>query len=152
MAATTKFASGFRVYHRRYLKLGAGVKAIPGTICGFATSGAAKGYIVDGGYNGNIQVLGRFGGDTIVDNTAGANGAASQEVQFGRPFECHRLLNDTVAPLLQTDCGSVCFVKDNNTLTAEDSSNPAYGILIELEGSEVYAVPLFPAPVPAVAS
>lgn len=150
MAATAKYGSGFRVYHRRYFKLGAGVKAIPGTICGFAVSGAAKGYVVDGNYTGNILALGRFGGDYIVDNTAGANGAASQEVQFGRPFECHRLLNDTVAPLAQTDCGSLCFVKDNNTLSAATSGNPAYGVLIEIEGGEVYALPLFPAVQPAV--
>lgn len=150
MAATQTFASGFRVYHRRPLKLGAGVKALPGTIAGFAVDGAAKGHVVDGGYAGNILVLGRFGGDRPVDNTAGANGAKSAEVQFTRPFEAHRLLNDTVAALVQSDCGSLCFVKDNNTLSAASSGNPAYGVLIEIEGSEVYACPLFPAVQPAV--
>jgi hypothetical protein len=57
------------------------------------------------------------------DNTGGAAGARTVKVQFPEPKTLYLLRNDATAPILQAHIGGSAFALDDQTVSADSSSN-----------------------------
>lgn len=126
MATTKEFPAGPVRFDRLKIKMGANYKALKGVHAAIALAGGDEGYVVEGDSDTDLLAIGRF--NATVDNTDGAAGAKSVEVDFGREVVCFRWLNDTGSPVAITDFGHPVYYKDNNTVTASSSGTSIAGI------------------------
>lgn len=140
MAATKDRPGRFSVMTHRKMELGANVKAIKGTGAAFATQGANAGYVVPMSAAAGLRPIGRFA--ETVDNTGGVAGAKKADTLFHRSFECIHWLNDGVAPVAKADRGSLCFGKDNDTVSSDGTGRSYAGLVWDLDGAEVLVEPL----------
>lgn len=126
---------------RRKMELGANVKAIKGTSAALAISGGNAGYVVPMIGAVGLMPLGRFG--ETVDNTSGALGAKKVEVLFHRQFEVLHWANDSGGgtPVTKAMRGSLCYAKDNDTVSGDATSRSAAGLVWDVVGSEVLVEP-----------
>lgn len=143
MAAANDRPGRFSVMTRRKLELGANVKAIKGTAAALATQGGNAGYVVPMSAAAGLLPIGRF--SETVDNTGGAVGAKKVEVVFHRQFECVHWNNDSgggSTPVTKAKRGTLCFAKDNDTVSADGTNRSFAGLVWDVEGSEVLVEPL----------
>lgn len=111
------------------VKLGAGVKALKGTLA----ARNAAGYAVQASNTAGLKVIGVF--QATVDNTAGIDGALSVGVETG----VFKFVNDGVAPCVQVDVFGTVFVSDNQTIrTRAGSLGIAAGLLEQIDSDGVW--------------
>lgn len=110
-------------------KLGAGVKAIKGTLAARNLAG----YTVPAANTAGLRVTGVF--QATVDNTAGADGALTVGVETG----VFKFLNDGVAPCVQADLFGSVAVSDNQTArTRAGSLGVLAGVLEQIDADGVW--------------
>ena len=119
MSTTTFFAAGFVNFSTRQVRVGADYKAVKGTIAAVALSGSSRGCLVDVETAvGELRIIGRLA--EAVDNTGGAAGALSAEVDFHRMRECIKWKNSAIAPLTLADLGASAYVESNDTVSSDE--------------------------------
>lgn len=92
----------------------AGVKAFAG---GIAVANA-NGFAAPGSTATTLTYLGRFA--ETVDNTAGANGAKTVQVDRKDAYQYGNLAGDLVT---QADLGKVCYIVDDQTVAKTNGGN-----------------------------
>ncbi|RRW89154.1 hypothetical protein [Pandoraea apista] len=94
-----------------------GVPVKAGTVirAGVIVCADATGYAIEGKAAADLTCLGRAEG--YVDNTKGANGAATVLVRRGKAF---KWANEPTDPVKQPLLGKRCYVVDNQTVAATD--------------------------------
>lgn len=92
------------------------------------------GYAAPGREASGLIAVGRS--EKRTDNTTGQDGDLTVEIRTGT----FRFANDSVDPVTQADCGSACFVVDDETVSASDSggARSVAGRIIELENAGVW--------------
>ena len=123
-----------KVVRRAAVQLAAGVKAYQGAAAMIITSGTGKGYYApaDAGKVGDVE--GRF--LETVDNTLGAAGAASAQIEFGHDRELVPFVNDSGAPLAAADRGGPAYALDDQTVSATVST-AIMGRLYDVDANNV---------------
>lgn len=138
MAAVRDRPGRFTVMTRRKLELGANVKAIKGTQAAIATEGSNAGYVVPMSAAEGLLPIGRF--TETVDNTGGALGAKKAEVAFHRTIECLHWTNDSggsSTPVTKAMRGTLCFAKDNDTVSGSGTGRSFAGFVWDIVDGEV---------------
>ena len=102
-----------KIVRRAAVQLAAGVKAYQGAAAMIITSGTGKGYYAPAAAGKVGDVEGRF--LETVDNTLGAAGAASAQIEFGHDREIIPFVNDSGAPLAAADRGGPAYALDGKT-------------------------------------
>lgn len=111
----------------------AGVKIPAGTL----VVANASGFAAPGITAATLACLGMA--DTSVDNSAGADGAATVLVQRGRAF---KWLNDAGDPVTQASLGRPCYIVDNQTVARTHGTNtrsPA-GLVVGVDADGVWVI------------
>ncbi len=132
MAALTKDRlSSFRVLKRDVRPLAASVKAIKGGLA-VAKSGYYKPGVVETG----AVVVGRF--TETVDNTAGAAGAKSAEIEFFKDRVVFLLNNDGANPVVAADREASCYVIDDQTVSQLATGRSVAGKVYDVTSEGVW--------------
>lgn len=101
------------------LEVAAGAKIFTGALVVVNTNGfAAPGAATEG-----FKVAGRA--EEYIDNTLGANGDQSINIKRGT----FKFDNDTTLPVQHKDLLGLCYVKDDGTVRAEDTTAGAVNII-----------------------
>jgi hypothetical protein len=134
MAALTKARSA-SVRMLRYDKrpLAANAKVFKGAL---AVCDTASGYYKPGAAGTGLIPVGRFYED--VDNSGGAAGAKSANVQFFRDRVVLLLDNDTATTLLASQREQDCFMLDDHTVTGASQGNSRAGIIYDVTPEGVW--------------
>jgi hypothetical protein len=103
--------------------LAASVKAYKGAKCMIITSGTGKGYYAPADSAKIGYVVGYF--DETVDNSAGAIGALSVNVEFTNELTLEQYVNDTGTAIDATNRGGLAYALDDLTATGAVGSVPA---------------------------
>ena len=134
MAALTKPRPGSTRtirYDRRPLAANAKVFKGALAVCDTATGNFKPGVAAVG-----LIPVGRFYED--VDNTGGADGARSANVQFFRDRHVFLLDNDTNKPLTASEREQDCFILDDHTVTGSTNSNSRAGVIYDVTDEGVW--------------
>jgi hypothetical protein len=109
----------------------AGVKIFAGAL----VAANATGYAQPGAVATTLTYLGRA--DQFVDNTGGANGAATVMVRRRRAFYWQNSATDAVT---QASVGKVCYIADDQTVSATNGANTqsAAGIVLSVDANGVW--------------
>jgi hypothetical protein len=117
MGALTQ--DGSRSYRRidfQLVPLAAGVKAIKGGLAMLITASTSASYFAPASSGKTGVVRGTFA--ETVDNTAGADGALSANLEYGDEVFCELVANDVGGtPVAVTDRGKICYALDDQTVT-----------------------------------
>lgn len=73
-----------------------------------------------------------------LDNTGGSAGAFKVAVTPSLGHIDYLLANDTVTPVVQADVGGPCYVKDDQTVTGDDTGASVAGTVMGLESGQVW--------------
>lgn len=113
------------------LAVGAGVKIFGGALVGVN----AAGFAVPASADATLVTVGRS--DQHVDNTGGADGAATVNVVRGKLI---KLANSSADPVTQASVGRTCYVVDDQTVAAGHATNtrPAAGKVFGIEADGVW--------------
>ncbi len=134
MAALTKPRPGsVRVLRYDRRPLAANAKTFKGAL---AVCDTSSGFFKPGSAGAGLIPVGRFYED--VDNTGGANGARSANIQFFRDRSVFLLDNDTVAPLTAAEREQDCFVLDDHTVTGAANGNSRAGTIYDVTDEGVW--------------
>lgn len=93
---------------------------------GFAmmiTGGANAGYFEPANTTDTGIVVAKFAED--FDNTGGANGALSANIEFPDERQLEGFDNDTVNPVTNAMCEQLCYALDDHTVSAAENTKPA---------------------------
>lgn len=95
----------------------------------------ASGYAAAGSTATGLTYLGRA--DEYQDNTSGANGAINVRV---RRKDAFYWANSSTDPVTQASLGKVCYIVDDQTVSATSGSNTqsAAGIVVGLDANGVW--------------
>lgn len=124
-----------RVIQRDKRPLAANAKVYRGALAVAFLSGASSGYFTQG-QAGDIVAVGRYTED--VDNTGGADGALSAEIEFFTDRWVFLLKNDTVSAVVVADRESACFVLDDQTVTHAANGNGVAGVVYDVTSDGVW--------------
>lgn len=139
MTAKTKSSPGsLKTVERERRPLAAGAKVWAGSLAMCITSGTSRGYYKQADGSSIGRVVGRF--TEAVDNTAGADGALSAEINFMRERKLVLAVNDTGTAVAVADRESVCFALDDQTVTEAESEQIA-GSVYDVTSEGVWIEP-----------
>lgn len=142
MGALTKARpASVRTVTRDLRPLAADAVVYKGGLAIAVISSTGKGYYKQGDATSIGVAVGRFYAD--ADNDGGADGDVSVEIHFFRERSLFLLNNDTVSACAVTDRESVCYVKDDQTVTAAVNNVEAglvydvttEGVWVEVDGA-----------------
>jgi len=136
MTALTKERPGrFETISEDKVPVAANVKCLKGALAVYDTNaGTDKGHARPAITDTNLVIAGRFA--ETVDNTGGAAGDKKVLISFMREFTVFYLENDTGGtPVTAADVGSVCFLLDDTTVTADATGRSIAGEVHELVGT-----------------
>jgi hypothetical protein len=147
-ALTKARTSGsIRFINRDFRPLAANAKVWPGALaCVITGGGTSSGYYVQGKAGSHLVAVGRYTGLSsaavavggVIDNTGGADGAISAEIEFFEPFYIFLLVNDTVSAVVVADRGSECYILDDQTATHAASGNGPAGLVYDVTTEGVW--------------
>jgi hypothetical protein len=109
-------ASSFKTVVRDLRPLATGVKAIKGGLAACKVTG----FFGPATGDPDEVIVGRF--YETVDNTTGANGAKSANVDHFRERTVFLLVNASVAPVTVTSRERACYAEDDQTVSADDGA------------------------------
>lgn len=152
MAALTKQrTSGSRRFiDRDFRPLAANAKVYPGALaCVIVGGGTSSGYYKQGAAGATLIAIGRFTGlgsvqpgtNGVLDNTGGADGAISAEVEFFNSFYIFLLNNDAVSAVVVADRGSGAYILDDQTATHASQGNGIAGVVYDVTAEGVWLIP-----------
>jgi hypothetical protein len=121
-----------RAVDRDKRPLAADAKVWQGALAACIISGTGKGYYAPADDSLIAVTVGRF--VESVDNTGGAAGALSAQVEFFRERWLYLLANDTGTPVVVADRESNCYVLDDQTVSGTVSTSiagPVYDVVSE---------------------
>lgn len=124
-----------RLINRDVRPLAAGAKVLRGSAVACWLSGAKAGFY-DAAQAGDIVVVGIARAD--VDNTAGANGDLSVEIDFLKDRWLYLLDNDTTTAVVVADRESLCYALDDHTATATSAGNGSSGVVYDVTTEGVW--------------
>jgi hypothetical protein len=133
MTALTRAKPGsIRRIHRDGRPLAANVKAWQGAVAMVILSGTGKGYYCPADDAKIGVAVGRF--YETKDNTGGAAGAVSVQIEFFRERVVMLVANDTDTPVVVADREGPCYVLDDQTVTGTVGTahgGPVYDVTTE---------------------
>lgn len=97
--------------------------------------GASSGFFAQG-QAGSVIAVGRY--TESVDNTGGADGAVSAEIEFFKDRWLFLLKNDTVSAVVVADRESACYVLDDQTATHAAAGNGVAGVVYDVTTDGVW--------------
>jgi hypothetical protein len=137
MTALTRAKPGsIRRIFRDARPLAANVKSWQGALAVCIVSGTGKGYYAPADDSLIAVAVGRF--FETKDNTGGAAGAVSAQIQFFRERVVMLLANDTGTPVVVADRESSCYALDDQTATG-DPTTAAIGTVYDVTTEGVWA-------------
>jgi hypothetical protein len=128
---------GSRRFIQRDLRpLAANAKVWRGGLAVAVIGGVTSSGYYEQGQAGSVTAVGRFTQD--VDNTGGADGALSAEIEFFTDRWIFLLKNDTVSAVVVADRESACFVLDDQTVTHASAGNGVAGVVYDVTSDGVW--------------
>lgn len=136
-----------RYIARDFRQIAANGKVYPGALaCVITGGGTSSGYYQQGAAATTLSAVGRFtefgstapGTNGVFDNTGGADGAISVEVEYFNPFWIFLMRNDTGSAVVTADRGSVCYVLDDQTVTHTSTGHSVAGIVYDVTSEGVW--------------
>jgi hypothetical protein len=124
-----------RLIQRDVRPLAAAAKVFRGSAIAVWLSGAKAGYC-DAAQAGDMVVVGIARAD--VDNTAGANGDLSVEVQYDSDRWIRLFDNDTVSAVVVADREALCYALDDHTVTHASAGNGPAGVVYDVTTEGVW--------------
>lgn len=124
-----------RLINRDVRPLAAGAKVFRGSAIAVWLSGAKSGYY-DAGQAGDVAGVGIARAD--VDNTAGANGDLSVEIDFITDRWIQLFDNDTGTAVVVGDRESPCYFLDDHTVTGAFAGNGVAGLVYDVTSEGVW--------------
>jgi hypothetical protein len=144
MAALTKPRIGsLRVITRDKRPLAANAKVFQGALAVAILSGPSGGYYAQG-QAGSVVAVGRF--KDTVDNTGGANGALSAEIEFFKERWIYLLDNDTASAVVVGDRENGCYILDDHTVTHASGGNGPAGVVYDVTAEGIWVEVRAPLP------
>jgi hypothetical protein len=124
--ATNRVPPRFEVWHQRRVPLGASAgKTYSG---GLACVDTSDGYFKNGATSTTLRAIGIW--TESVDNSAGSAGALLANVELFHPIVGRWMINDGGGgAIAQANVGSVCYVKDDQTVTITSTGASKAGIV-----------------------
>lgn len=139
MAVLTKdrVTCSYRTVRRDLRPLAANAKVWQGALAVAILSGANRGFYDDAAVGGpNVVVVGFF--KEAVDNTGGAAGAKSAEIEFFYDRELFLLANDAGVAVVAADREGACFLLDDQTVTGAPGTNSKAGVVYDVTSEGVW--------------
>lgn len=109
----------------------AGVKIFEGALI----AATAAGFAQPGTSAANLTVLGRAESD--VDNSAGADGDKLVTARLDLAF---RYDNDSVAPVTRAHLMADCYIKDDHTVSSDNTDRSRAGKVVDIDDDGVWIV------------
>lgn len=125
-----------RFVRRDVRPLAANVKVLQGALAVAVLGGSDRGHYKQGMPGAGLVAVGRF--TETVDNTGGAVGAKSAEIEFFRDRTLFLLKNDAGTAVVAADRESACYVLDDQTVTGAGNGNSRGGTVYDVTTEGVW--------------